>query len=177
MLLDFNPVLMKCNFQGYIKGNTRCKGPYLANVGPGSCVQKGRRAQDERSFLLFPLPTPEHLPHHPRWRAALSCAPRAFFRWTIFYWSFFSLSYSSKVSKESCGERRLLHPLPYNHKVCSALPFLEPSDLTWLKISWAGGKSCCHLQVSFTAHSQNQHFWANLSVFRDSWMPMGLAEQ
>lgn len=126
--------------------------------------------------LLSVLLTTQGSGRHWYRRKCLFCAPHAFFKWTIFCRGFFSLLYSSTGCEESCGERQLLSPFPYNHKVCLTPPLLEPSDPAWLKISQPGRKSCCHLQVSFPAYSQNQQLRVNLSMFRDSWMPTGLAE-
>lgn len=46
------------------------KGPYVADVGPGSCIQKGRHVH-EMEGAFGPFPTPEHPPHQPRWWVAL----------------------------------------------------------------------------------------------------------
>lgn len=143
-----------------------CKGTTFGQRWPMFLRSKGKtRAWDGWSFwAVLPLQSIFLMTQVGAWRRY-----RRKYLWTILYWRFFSLLYSSKVSEERC------RPLPHHSKVCSTL--LEPSDLTWLETSWAGGKSCCHLQVSFPAHSPNRKLWANLSMFRDSWRPTGPAEQ
>lgn len=127
-------MLSKCNFHRYIKGSTMYKGPYLANCGSGSCVQKGRRASDRRSFWLFPFLTPEHLSHNPRWwqhcyrRKCLFCIPYAFFKQQ------FSTDASSlfHTPRKSAVKRSLLCPSVLSYIIITfAQLFLYWNLLIW----------------------------------------------